>query len=36
LQSLRMIVNTDSCVAQCAFRQTENDTPLPMSSIVVS
>lgn len=36
LQSLRMIVNTDFCVVQCAFRQTENDTPLPMSSIVVS
>jgi hypothetical protein len=36
LQALRMIVNTDFCVAQCAFRQTDSDTPLPTSRIVVS
>lgn len=36
LQSLRMIVNTDFYVAQCAFRQIDIDTPLPMSRIVVS
>lgn len=40
LQALRMIVNTDFSPGlwrpQCAFRQTDIDTPLPMSSKVVS
>ena len=36
LQSLRMIVNTVFLPAQFAGRQTDSDTPLPMSRIVVS